>query len=155
MIRATLLSIGLIMVLAACGAPRETAGSTAEQPSATVEQGQTDDSVEQIAIEETKKRFPFDDPPKIILSRLLASSELNDVLCVRNCASRSLYVVILEGTFDARADLAGVPTYVPDRDKPLRFVIAIVDPSSERVGEFFAVSDPREVRARYPDADVD
>jgi hypothetical protein len=153
MIRHTLVAFGFIMLLPACGVGLDTADSTPRQSSATVAHGSADAAAEQRANDALQKRYRFDGPTKIILSRPLTSSEVSDLPCGSYCASRSYYVLILEGAFLRLTDPTAVSTVVPSG--PYRFVGVIIDSSSGRAVEFFGSSSASDVRAKFSDADVD
>lgn len=141
--RITMLSIALVMVLAACGAIDDDSASTGGQSTATIEHENVDIVVEERAIAQLQKRYRFVGPTTTILSRPLTRSEASRVLCVRNCASRSYYVVILEGKFDSD-DPPGVPDGVSY--DPYRYLGALIDPSTGRIGQTYASSSLKDVR---------
>jgi hypothetical protein len=136
MIRPLLVGFILVIILAACGATGDSADLA-------------DAGVEERAIVAIQRRYQFDGPANTILSRPLTSSEARKVLCIRDCASRSYYVVVLEGKFDSD-DPPGLPAGVSYG--PYRFLGAVIELSSGHIIETHASSSLDDVRANI---DVD
>jgi hypothetical protein len=153
MTRITAVTVGLILVITACGDPFDTPDAAGGELSASVERGTTDVEWEQLALSKLQERFRFEGPTRTVLSRTLTSSEISDMPCGSHCPSQSYYVLILEGSFFSTVGPTDTPTVVPST--PYRFAGTVIDLSSRSAIEMFASTDSRDVRMKFPDADVD